>query len=91
MVRKNTPTIITKITNFFKSLWNHIRTGMKKSSTKEIEVRYSICEGCEFFNFKNNQDDISATCDICGCSLSKKRIFMNKLAWKDQKCPEGKW
>lgn len=23
--------------------------------------------------------------------LNKKRIFMNKLAWADQKCPDGRW
>lgn len=91
MTKKNMPTIITRIVTFWKSFWNHIITGMKKSSIKEIEKRYSVCEGCEFFNFKNEQEEISATCNVCGCSLSKKRIFMNKLAWKDQSCPEGKW
>jgi hypothetical protein len=27
----------------------------------------------------------------CGCNINNKKIFMNKLAWADQKCPLGKW
>jgi hypothetical protein len=28
---------------------------------------------------------------VCGCNLSSRKIFMNKLAWADQKCPLDKW
>lgn len=90
--KRNTPSIITRLLNFSKSFYNHVKTGMKKSSTKEILRRYSICQGCEFFNpITHNQIEIKAICNICGCNLSDKKILMNKLAWKDQKCPEGKW
>jgi len=89
--KKNTLATSTRIINFFKSLYNHIRTGMKKSSTSQIRHRYEICQGCEFFNFISRQDEIKATCNVCGCNLSDKKIFMNKLAWKDQQCPKGKW
>jgi hypothetical protein len=36
----------------------------------------------------NKQD---STCLMCGCNLSKKKVFLNKLAWADQECPLGKW
>lgn len=91
MKKKNSLTITTKIVNFIKSLCNHIKTGMQKSSKEEIKNRYKICQGCEFFNFKSKDHQIKATCDICGCSLSDEKIILNKLAWKDQACPEGKW
>lgn len=89
--KKNTPSIITKLVNFSKSLFNHIRTGMKKSSHREILKRYDICKSCEFFSPIEDGNQIKGTCDICGCNLSDQKILMNKLAWKDQKCPEGKW
>jgi uncharacterized paraquat-inducible protein A len=82
-----------KIKNFIKALYTHIKTGMKKSSQKLINDRYSICTECKYFNFVDrfDQPEIKATCNQCGCNLSDKKIFMNKLAWKDQKCPIGKW
>lgn len=83
----------TKVKNFCKALYNHIKTGMKKSSQKLINKRYNICTGCKYFSFTANfdKDKMKATCNICGCNLSDKKIFMNKLAWKDQHCPLDKW
>lgn len=47
--------------------------------------RYGVCCGCEFF------DDEKSQCLQCGCNINTKEIFMNKLAWADQKCPLNKW
>jgi hypothetical protein len=66
-------------------LWWHIWAGFPKSSQKEINKRFDICWTCEFYNNKDNQ------CNICGCNINNKKIFMNKLAWADQKCPIDKW
>ena len=52
-------------------------------SNEEIEHRYSVCVDCEFF--KNN------SCTKCGCVLNRNRIYMNKLAIKNEKCPINKW
>lgn len=52
-------------------------------SEEIIEDRHSICETCP--SFKNN------SCIECGCFLSRDKIYMNKLALKDQACPLGKW
>ena len=89
--KTNTPTIITKVLNFSKALYLHIITGIKKSSQKEILHRYNICQGCEFFSFISDNLQIKASCNICGCNLSDQKITMNKLAWKEQQCPKGKW
>lgn len=84
--------IITKIKNFIKALYNHIITGMKKCSQKQINQRYDVCLSCEHYSMKKDKsNDIYATCNLCGCNLSNKKVFMNKLAWKDQKCPANKW
>lgn len=72
-----------KIINFLKALYFHIDAGMPKSSQEQIYNRYNICINCD--SFYNNQ------CLECGCNINKKKIFMNKLAWADQKCPLNKW
>jgi hypothetical protein len=77
--------LIYKIQNFIKSLIWHAYSGFPKSSQELINQRYDICKSCDMFDFINSQ------CLLCGCNLSKKKVFLNKLAWKDQKCPSGKW
>jgi hypothetical protein len=52
-------------------------------SEDEILARYSICGKCEFFD--NN------TCSKCGCLLSRNKVYMSKLAWKNESCPVGFW
>lgn len=77
--------MIIKIKNFIVSLINHIKNGLPKSSLATIQARYNICENCSSF------DSVNSQCLECGCNLSKKREFLNKLAWQDQKCPLNKW
>lgn len=72
-----------KIFTFIRALIFHIGVGMPKSTQQTINYRYKICTGCELFY--NNQ------CLECGCNINAKRIFFNKLAWQDQKCPLNKW
>lgn len=77
--------ILLKIRNFLKALWFHVAAGLPKSSQEEINYRYNICTSCELFDIQ------ASMCNHCGCNLSKKKEFFNKLAWSDQKCPIGKW
>jgi hypothetical protein len=72
-----------KIFNFIKALCFHIGAGMPKASKKQILHRFDICIRCT--SFHKNQ------CLECGCNINNKQIFMNKLAWADQKCPLDKW
>lgn len=76
---------MNRIFRFIKSFCGHIFRGMPKSSNELILTRYNICLGCESFDRKNSQ------CLECGCNISDKKVFLNKLAWKDQKCPLGNW
>jgi uncharacterized paraquat-inducible protein A len=63
----------------------HVYSGFPKSSQEQINTRLEICKNCEYYASSPGQ------CMICGCNINNKKIFMNKLAWADQKCPEGKW
>jgi hypothetical protein len=76
---------IRKIKTFIKALVFHIGRGLPKSSQNLIDSRYNICLSCDSFDKTNNQ------CMECGCNINNKSIFMNKLAWADQKCPLNKW
>ena len=74
-----------KIKNFANHLFWHINNGMPKSSQKEIDRRFQICLECNEYNAKEKE------CNVCGCNINKKKIFMNKLAWLDTSCPLSKW
>ena len=76
---------LTKIRNFLKALWFHIGAGLPKSTQDQIDKRFDVCQKCEMF------DNRSSQCLVCGCNLSRKKVFLNKLAWSDQKCPLNKW
>jgi hypothetical protein len=76
---------ITRLQTFAKSLIWHISRGFPKSSKKQILQRYEICISCDKYDKKNTQ------CLACGCNISTKKTFLNKLAWADQQCPIGKW
>lgn len=76
---------LLKLKTFLKSLIWHIRLGLPKSSQSIIDYRYSICLGCSSF------DIVSSECLECGCNITRKKQFLNKLAWADQSCPLNKW
>lgn len=76
---------IKRIFRFLYSLFWHIISGFPTCSKQEILNRYAICIVCDKFNSKKS------ICNICGCNLSNRKEFMNKLAWADQECPENKW
>lgn len=52
-------------------------------SQSQLDKRYSICSECEFF--------INNSCVKCGCVVVRNAQFKNKLLFKDQTCPVGKW
>jgi hypothetical protein len=77
--------LLIRIKTFLKSLWFHVWNGFPKTTKQEILYRYGICQECSDFN------QIRSECNICGCAISKKSKFLNKLAWADQQCPLNKW
>lgn len=74
-----------RIKTFIKALLFHIGAGFPKSSQALIDYRLSICNQCD------RLDKVNQECMECGCSISNKKIFFNKLAWADQECPMKKW
>jgi len=76
---------LIKIKTFLKSLFFHIYAGSPKSTKDQIMYRYQICLSCPEYNSNKSE------CGVCGCAISTKSIFLNKLAWADQECPLGKW
>lgn len=77
--------MIKKIFRFIYALFWHIIEGFPTCSKQEIIDRYQICISCDKFNATKS------ICNVCGCNLSNRKEFMNKLAWADQQCPERKW
>ena len=77
--------LLLRITTFIKSLFFHIYAGFPKATNAEIQYRYDICLRCEEFNARKSE------CNVCGCNLSRKSKFLNKLEWADQECPKKKW
>jgi len=77
--------LLIRLQTFLKSLFFHVWNGFPKTTQSEILDRYSICMDCSDFNRHKSE------CNICGCAISKKSKFLNKLAWADQECPAGKW
>lgn len=77
--------MIKKITRFVKAFIKHFYNRFPKSTQQEIDYRMNICEKCDFF------DAVNSECLQCGCNLSRKQEFFNKLAWADQQCPIEKW
>ena len=77
------PGLLTKVANFTKSTVAHIAAGAPRTSDAEIERRFAICQGCEFYDGK--------ACTRCGCPVVRESRFVSKLAWAGEKCPVGKW
>jgi hypothetical protein len=77
--------ILIRLKTFLKSLFWHIYSGCPKSSQDLINDRFNICLNCDMMDSVNNE------CMVCGCNIGRKKRFLNKLAWADQKCPINKW
>lgn len=76
---------MTRLLTFFKSLFWHISLGLPKCNQQQINDRFSICIVCDKYDYNKSQ------CLVCGCNINNRKIFLNKLAWKDQECPLKKW
>jgi hypothetical protein len=68
---------------FLAALLKHAGDWFRKCSSREIEARLAICRACDQF--------LDEVCQKCGCPVSRERRFRNKLAWRTEACPLGKW
>jgi hypothetical protein len=75
--------LLDKAKNFAASAVQHIAAGLPATPAAEIDRRFAICQGCEFYD--------GTSCQKCGCPIVRESKFISKLAWADQSCPEGKW
>ena len=80
------PTISKKILNFTKAVISHTAKGIPTCSDEQIKERLRVCQDdCPFYT------GITCSHIRCGCKLVNKKKFLNKLAWADQECPDGRW
>lgn len=68
---------------FITALTRHAADGMRKCSEEEVNERLAICQDCSSFD--------GDRCKECGCQCNERRLFLNKLAWRSEVCPLGKW
>lgn len=84
------PPLWKRASNVIAAIIKHAKNWFRKCSRAEIEKRVATCEQCELFKPAANRCGYCTHAD-CGCPISREKRFLNKLAWRDQKCPLGKW
>jgi len=71
------------VKHFVRALLKHAGDWFRKCSRKEIQARLAICEQCDQYT--------GTACAKCGCRVNLEKRFLNKLAWRSEACPLGKW
>lgn len=79
----NPPSLFQRVRTFAGALVGHVKDGMTKCSEDEIQARLAVCQSCPSFT--------GSHCKECGCACSAQSRFFNKLAWRSESCPLGKW
>lgn len=79
------PGVIQSAVNFSQASIIHLVSGADTVADDVRNQRLSVCESCEKFDGK------VCTHPKCGCSIKKKRAFIDKLSWASSVCPIGKW
>ena len=77
------PKHLQRLRNFATAFAKHAASGSPKASQEDIDRRLAECELCPHFQHQH--------CQLCGCRCKGNKTFMNKLAWADQSCPDGRW
>ena len=79
----DTPLLAGQAWRFVKALTRHAADGLRKCTQEEVNHRLSICQLCPAFT--------GDRCRECGCRCNERKAFLNKLAWRSEGCPLGKW
>lgn len=82
------PSVFVRGLNFTAALFRHAANGFRTRTPAEIEERLEICQACPY------RVDINGVvnCTKCGCMCQGNNdIFLNKLAWTSETCPDGRW
>lgn len=89
--RRITPTVIRRGLNLIKAAAEHASAGFPQASDEQVAERFAICQVCELFEPKGEGRGI-CTHPSCGCNMKRVGLEgLNKLRWKEQACPIGKW
>ncbi len=79
------PSLARRAFNFSLAAIAHAVRGAPTCNQQQIDARLAVCQTCPLFG-----GSICRHAD-CGCRISQRQMFVNKLAWADQSCPLGKW
>lgn len=79
------PSLARMGVNFAKAATAHAKNGHPRSPWWEIQERQQICMACANYHTDRQR------CGVCGCKTSGERVYLNKLAWADMRCPDKKW
>lgn len=77
------PGLVRRAFHFASALAVHAGDGFAKRTRAEIHDLLAACRECEHFT--------GDSCAKCGCTVAADEVLFNKLAWRSEKCPEGKW
>lgn len=77
------PSLLRLAWTFTRALARHAADGCRRRTKREIAKLAAICETCDKFDGR--------VCTSCGCGCSAENLFLNKLAWRSEQCPENKW
>lgn len=78
---------------YTKAVYKWIKYNRPVRTAKEIQVRFKICQQCEFFEQIPNKP-WRGRCKVCGCYLGRHKnrfIIGNKIAMRTEQCPKKKW
>jgi hypothetical protein len=81
------PSLARKAVNFTKACAKHVANRGRQCTDEEIATRYAKCMACPGGYMR------CCRCNhpSCGCKISPKRKFVNKLSWASESCPIGEW
>jgi hypothetical protein len=82
-VPQDLPPITVRGLNFAGAVFRAAQQGFPRRTQDEINDRLAICQACEHL--------VDNHCVLCGCACVEANQVMNKLAWKTEKCPIGRW
>jgi hypothetical protein len=77
------PSLVQRAATFAAAFQEHLRDGMAKNEPTEIQARLEVCQQCPSFT--------GSHCRECGCACNSTSTFLNKLAWRSERCPVGRW
>jgi hypothetical protein len=91
-IKTEPPRQARRLLNFTVAAIQHFRAGMPTCTQEEIDARIAVCHGCELYKPSADNPDVGhCRHKSCGCGITREARFVSKLAWRDQKCPLGKW